>query len=148
MFWAGTDALMPPLSRWFIKAGFVSLLLSLLLELFQLRPSVLLPSLSAAAIHLAAIHLLTVGWLLQVILGVAFWMFPRHPTVPPRGDARWGWLALILLNTGLVFRLLGESGRLGFGWPAWPLVVAAVLQVGGVAAGLVLLWPRIRTSGS
>jgi hypothetical protein len=139
---------MPPLSRWFIKAGFVSLVLSLLLELFQLRPSGLFSSLPATAVHLAAIHLLTVGWLLQVILGVAFWMFPRHPTAPPRGDARWGWFALVLLNTGLTVRLAGESGRLGYGWPAWPLVVAAVLQVCGVAAGLVLLWPRIRTSGS
>jgi hypothetical protein len=139
---------MPPLSRWFIKAGFVSLVLSLLLELFQLRPSGLFSSLPATAVHLAAIHLLTVGWLLQVILGVAFWMFPRHPTAPPRGDARWGWFALVLLNTGLAVRLAGESGRLGYGWPTWPLVVAAVLQVCGVAAGLVLLWPRIRTSGS
>jgi hypothetical protein len=139
---------MPPLSRWFIKAGFVSLALSLLLELFQLRPASLFPTLPPAAVHLAAIHLLTVGWLLQVILGVAFWMFPRHPTAPPRGDARWGWFALVVLNAGLAFRLAGESGRLGYGWPAWPLVVAAVLQVAGVAAGLVLLWPRIRTSGS
>jgi XTP/dITP diphosphohydrolase len=40
-------------------------------------------------------------------------MFPRHPRSPPRGDARPGWGALILLNLGLLVRLLGELARSG-----------------------------------
>lgn len=137
---------MPPLSRWFIKCGFVALALGLLLELAQLRPASLLPTLSAAALHLGAIHLLTVGWLLQLISGVAFWMFPRHPSHPPRGDDRLGWTALGLLNGGLVLRLIGEMWRLGFAGPSWPLVISALLQLGGLALVLVLLWPRIRAT--
>lgn len=137
---------MPPLSRWFIKSGFVALALGLVLELLQLRPTSLFPSLPAAALHLGAIHLLTVGWLLQLISGVAFWMFPRHRSQPPRGDDRLGWGALVLINVGLLLRLLGESWRLGFGGPAWPLVVSALLQLGGLALVLLLLWPRIRAT--
>ncbi len=135
---------MPPLSRWFIKSGFLALALALGLELVQLRPASLLPALPAAALHLAAIHLLTVGWLLQLITGVAFWMFPRHPTDPPRGDTRLGWWAFGLLNLGLACRLVGEPWRMGFGGPAWPLALAALLQLAGLGFAVVLLWPRIR----
>jgi hypothetical protein len=71
-------------------------------------------------------------------------MFPRHPTTPPRGDARPGWTALVLLNAGLFFRLAGEPWRLGFGGPLWPLVVSAVLQLAAVLLIVALLWPRIR----
>jgi hypothetical protein len=139
---------MPVLSRWFIKSGFVALGIALLLEMLQLRPAGTLAQLPDAAIHLAAIHLLTVGWLLQLIIGVAFWMFPRHPTSPPRGDVRYGWWAFGLLNAGLLLRLGGEPWRLGFGGPAWPLVMAGGLQLSGVASALALLWPRIRATGS
>lgn len=137
---------MPSLSRWLIKCGFASLALALLLELFQQRPPDLFPALPAAPLHLAAIHLLTVGWLLQLITGVAFWMFPRHPTRPPRGNERLGWAALFLLNLGLLLRLVGESWRLGFNGPAWPLALSSLLQLAALALTLVLLWPRVRAT--
>ncbi len=108
------------------------------------RPAGVLPDLPDSALHLGAIHLLTVGWLLQLISGVAFWMFPRHPTVPPRGNERLGWAAFGLLNGGLVLRLGGEAWRLGMGGPSWPLVAAALLQLVAVALLVLLLWPRIR----
>ena len=73
-----------------MKSGFVSLGLALLIEALLARPADLLPALSNTALHLGAIHLLTVGWLLQLISGVAYWMFPRHPSAPPRGDERSG----------------------------------------------------------
>jgi hypothetical protein len=139
---------MPPLSRWFVRAGFLALALALLIEILLARPADLWPTLPDAALRLGAIHLLTVGWLLQLITGVAFWLFPRHPTTPPRGDARLGWWGLSLLNLGLVLRLLGEPWRLAGGGPSWPLAVSALLQL--VAVGLIvrLLWPRIRGTGS
>lgn len=138
---------MPSLSRWFIKAGFISLILALLCELLLLRPGGIAPSLPASAIQLAAIHLLTVGWLLQIIVGVGFWMFPRHPTMPPRGSPAPGWVGLVTLNLGLLFRIIGESWRLGFSGPRWPLVVAATLQGVAIVLTVYLLWPRIRATG-
>ncbi len=127
-----------------MKSGFISLGLALLLEALLARPAGTLPTLPDAALHLGAIHLLTVGWLLQLISGVAFWMFPRHPTRPPRGDERPGWAALVLLNSGLALRLVGESWRLGGNGPAWPLITAALLQLLAVGCLVWLLWPRIR----
>jgi hypothetical protein len=127
-----------------VKSGFVSLGLALLVEALLARPADVLPALPNAALQLGAIHLLTVGWLLQLISGVAFWMFPRHPTVPPRGDERLGWAALWFLNTGLGLRLLGEAWRLGWGGPSWPLIIAAILQLVAVALVVTLIWPRVR----
>ena len=139
---------MPLLSRWFVRAGFVALALALLMELLLARPAGLWPSLPDAALHLGAIHLLTVGWLLQLITGVAYWMFPRHPTAPPRGHARLGWWGFGLLNLGLLLRLFGEPWRPAGTGPSWPLAVAALLQLGAVGCIIPLLWPRIRAVGS
>jgi len=135
---------MPPLSRWFAKAGFLALALALVLELLLARPSGMLPHLPDPVLHLGAIHLLTVGWLLQLITGVAFWMFPRHPTSPPRGDPRLGWAALVLLNAGLALRLMGEPWHRAWGGPLWPLQLSALMQLAAVALIVGLLWPRIR----
>ena len=139
---------MPPLSRWFVRAGFVALALALLMEMLLARPAGFWPTLPDAALHLGALHLLTVGWLLQLISGVAFWIFPRHPTAPPRGDARLGWWGLGLLNSGLLLRLFGEPARLAGAGPSWPLPVAALLQLAAVGCIVRLLWPRIRGTGS
>ncbi len=133
---------MPLLSRWFVRTGFVSLVLSLSLEIvLATHPAG--AGRVAAAFHLLALHLFTVGWLLQLIAGVAHWMFPRHPTRPPRGPQWPGWVAYILLNSGLALRALGEPW-LALGGPGWPLTLAAVLQFGGVVALASLLWPRIQ----
>jgi hypothetical protein len=74
---------MPPLSRWFVRAGFLALAVALLMEMLLARPASLWTILPDAALRLGAIHMLTVGWLLQLITGVAFWLFPP-PTTPPR----------------------------------------------------------------
>jgi hypothetical protein len=138
---------MPLLSRWFVRCGFGALVLALLMEILLARPAGLWPGLPDAALHLGAIHLLTVGWLLQLITGVAFWMFPRHPTEPPRGDARLGWWGLGLLNSGLLLRLLGEPSRACADGPCWALGLAGLLQLAAVGCLIRLLWPRVRGVG-
>jgi len=50
----------------------------------------------------------------------------------------------VLLNLGLLLRLIGEPWRLGFGGPAWPLMASALLQLGALGLIVVLLWPRVR----
>lgn len=138
---------MPPLSRAFIKAGFVALLVALGLEALQVRPAGLWPGLPRAALHLTTLHLLTVGWLLQLITGVAYWMFPRRPGESPRGDPAPGWAAWACLNVGLVARTAGEPWRMAANGPLWPMQLAAVTQVAAAVLIVALLWPRIREPG-
>ncbi len=54
-------------------------------------------------------HLLLVGWLINMVIGVAWWMFPRLPgTVAPVPWVFAGWAAL---NGGLLLRVALDLGR-------------------------------------
>jgi len=90
------------------------------------------------------LHLFTVGWVTQIIFGVAYWMFPRHSAARPRGSEALGWASLILLNAGLLFRVVGEPlSRLGD--RVGPLlVVSALLQLLAGWAFVLNTWPRVR----
>lgn len=46
-------------------------------------------------------EILLIGWTMQFVLAVAFWMFPRYRFNPKRGQIGWAWLAIVLLNSGV-----------------------------------------------
>ena len=90
------------------------------------------------------VHALLVGFMVQLIMGVAYWMFPRvkdHWFGEGWAGITWG-----LLNVGLVMRFVSEPYVFG-SWRAYavPLVfISALLQVtAGVmfAAGM---WVRVK----
>jgi hypothetical protein len=88
--------------------------------------------------------LLVVGWLTQLIFGVAFWLFPKHPSAPPRGSDRLGWICFALLNLGLLLRAVAEPLQ-GLGRPSARLLVAsAVAQLLAGWAFVINTWPRVR----
>ena len=92
-------------------------------------------------------HILLIGFLLLMVFGVAFWMFPRVHGQRPRRE--WGWLAFWLINAGLLLRVLAEPLADDAGRPvAWRVVlgISAVLPVLGVVAFGVALWPRLRAA--
>jgi hypothetical protein len=86
-----------------------------------------------------------VGFLLLLIIGVAFWMFPRIRGQRPGRE--WGWVAFALINAGLLLRLLAQPLATGPDPPsAWRavLIIAAILPVLGVAAFAASILPRLR----
>jgi hypothetical protein len=90
------------------------------------------------------LHLLVVGWLTQLIFGVAFWMFPKHPSIPPRGSDRLGWICFALLNLGLAIRVVAEPLQ-ALGQPFAPLlIISAVAQLLAGWAFVANTWPRVR----
>jgi hypothetical protein len=90
------------------------------------------------------LHLLVLGWLTQLIFGVALWLFPRHSPGRPRGNERLGWASFFLLNIGLVLRAIAEpSHALGHRVGAL-LIVAAVAQLLAGWAFVLNTWPRVR----
>jgi hypothetical protein len=135
---------MPPLTRWYIKSAMVCLALGLLLGVAQSLPGRLPGPLAAAG--QVYVHLLTVGWVTQMIFGVAYWMFPKHSVETPRGSDLIAVLVFALLNLGLAARVLAEPVHAV--WPgaasAGLLVVAALAQwLAGV--GFVLnTWARVK----
>ena len=90
------------------------------------------------------IHVLVVGWLTQLIFGVAFWMFPKHSQARPRGSEPLGWASFALLNGGLLLRMVAEPWR-ALGGPAGSLlVISAGAQLLAGWAFVINTWPRTR----
>lgn len=90
------------------------------------------------------LHLLVVGWLTQLIFGVAFWLFPKHSAAHPRGSDRLGWASFFLLNLGLILRAIAEPWQ-ALGRPMGALLVAsATAQLLAGWAFVTNTWPRVR----
>ncbi len=87
-----------------------------------------------------------VGWVTQMIFGVAYWMFPRISKENPRG---WEGLALVTyvtLNVGLIARAVVEPILALRPAPLWTvtLILSAVLQWIGALAFAANTWRRVR----
>lgn len=100
-------------------------------------------------------HMLFVGWFLQFVLGIAYWLLPRKRSDrrPLGYDERLALVAVGCLNTGLAIRVLAEAWeRTGHASDTtfWLLVLASVLQIGAAAVFVGHLWgrtaPRVRRS--
>ncbi len=93
-----------------------------------------------------ALHMIVVGWLTQLIFGVALWMFPVWSKAQPRGPDAPTWACYGLLNAGLLVRLFAEplnTYRPGAAWGLL-LLVSAILQVAAVLIFVSLAWRRVR----
>jgi hypothetical protein len=98
----------PPLSRWYIKAALIYFVVALLAGVLRAaEPLVALPRV-IAAIGPAQVHLLVVGWITQMIFGVAYWMFPKYAPERPRGNDVVAVATFVLLNAGLLLRVAVE----------------------------------------
>jgi len=137
---------MPPLTRWYIKSALVYLAAALLLALVLALPQAAqLPSF-IRYLNPAYFHLFLVGWVTQMIFGVIYWMFPIITRARPRGNEQIGWASYILLNAGLLLRVVGEPlnatrPEAAYGWL---LVASALLQWLAAVCFVYLAWPRIK----
>lgn len=133
---------MPTLTRWFIKAGLLYFAAALLLALLMQAAGSEQSWLRAAGP--TYLHILVVGWLTQLIFGVAFWLFPRYSAARPRGSETLGWASFILLNGGLLLRVVGEPWLAIGGTTGSLLVASAIAQLLGGWAFVANTWPRIK----
>lgn len=137
---------MPPLTRWFIKTSLAYCVCAMIVGLIlMLRLSLDLPPV-VGALQPAYFHLLMLGWIAQLIFGVAYWMFPKFTAAQPRGNERLGWATYGLLNAGLLLRVIGEplaavQPGAGIGWV---LVLSAGLQVSAGWLFVANIWPRVK----
>ena len=137
---------MPPLTRWLVRTALVCFVAGLLLGVaMQVRGAREAFPLLAAAWP-GYVHLLTVGWVTQLIMGVAFWLFPRTDRSRPAPPAWLGWTGYVLLNLGLLLRLAAEpAAMLDAATPLRRLLpLSALLQLAGACCFALLLWPRVR----
>lgn len=132
---------MPRLSRWFIRASLIHLTAGFTLGGLLLIQKVTTVHPLLWRLMPAHGELLLIGWILQLTMGVAYWILPRFSRPPVRGNAVAAYSAFFLLNAGVVlsalgpalarWAVLGLAGRggtalaaLAFAFNAWPRVKA------------------------
>ena len=137
---------MPVLTRWYVKTAILYLVVALLLgAVIAGNGLVPLPAFLVLAAP-AQIHLFVVGWLTQLIFGIAYWMFPKAGAERPRGSDGLAVLTYACLNAGLLARVVGEPWQaVSPGVVAGGLLIASgVLQWLAGVTFAVLAWPRVR----
>jgi hypothetical protein len=144
---------MPPIARTFVKAAFLYFLAAVSLGALMMLDGWFSFSRWLKAVYLSQLHLLLVGWITQLSIGVAYWIFPRflkEQDPRPRGPDSVARAVLVCLNTGLLLRFLFEPFYL-LGAQAWVtglLALSGVLQALAVVGFAWLVWGRIRTMES
>jgi hypothetical protein len=104
---------MPRLTVWMVRAALLHLAAGFLVGGFLLWEKGVGGIPWAWQLRALHIHLLTLGWVLQLALGVAFWMLPRFTTqqngkmVQVRGREQWAWAAFILTNLATLSAVIG-----------------------------------------
>lgn len=133
--------MMPALSVWLLRFSFTALLAGAVAGgwLLGMEPwaSVWAPRLRAS--HL---YLMLFGWLLPFVLGVAYWILPRHGSGEPRGSLRAATAGGVLLAGGATAGTIGPLLQSSSFSTAGTLATAA-----GAALLLATLWPRVKQFG-
>jgi hypothetical protein len=153
---------MPTTSRAFVKTSILYLAFGAVLGALLLITRWIPLASEIAALRISHVEFLIVGWLTQLIMGVAWWLFPPlvvglhlgDPRQVRRGQAQRGseplfWLTFVSLNLGILLRAL--FGPL-YAWTRLGLF-SALVGVSGLfllaaAVGFVLnTWGRVRELG-
>jgi hypothetical protein len=134
---------MPRLSVYFVRASLVYLALGLTVGglLLANKGVMFLPAIWAWLP--AHIEFSFVGWMIQLALGIAFWILPRFPTHPIRGNEQWSWSTFFLLNLGIWFVVLQIAVPV-----EWLSLAGRVLELLGVGLFAVGNWRRIKPLGA
>jgi hypothetical protein len=153
---------MPTASRAFVKISILNLAIGAVLGALLLVSRWIPLAPEIAALRISHIEFLVVGWLTQLIMGVAWWLFPTltvglrrgDPKPVRRGQAQRGseplfWITFFSLNLGILLRAL--FGPL-YSWTKLSLFNAladvSALFLLAAAVGFVLnMWGRVRELG-
>ena len=135
---------MPRLTVWLVRASLLYLVIGFGVGAVMLSARAL-PIASAAAAWLRPLHIeiLTLGWIVNLGIGVGYWILPRHAAGAERGGSA-AVVAAVLLNAGVL--LVGAGAALGAPFPA--LVAGRAAEAGAAIAFAVHAWSRIKPYGA
>ena len=88
----------------------------------------------------AHIEFVLFGWTAQLAMGMAFWILPRFPSPPVRGDEAPAWAAFALVNLGVWLLALAPFNSAS----AWLAFSGRLAEAGGVLAFALHAWPRVK----
>jgi len=135
---------MPRLSAWMIRASLIYLFTGFTFGALLLYHKGIPISARLWGLLPAHIDFLLFGWIVQLVMGMAFWILPRFSREPRRGNVGLAWLAFALINAGVL--LVGLAPLLGLS-PAASLLGRFAQAAAGLAfAGHA--WPRVKAVGT
>ncbi len=137
---------MPRLACWFVRAALVDLLAAFTAGALLLADKGAGGRGAVWALFATHVELALVGWVIQLALGVAFWVLPRLAGGTSRGPEGPAWAAFWLLNAGV---LLAIAGSLAGGSRGGLVVLAGRgAELAAVGAFAIHAWPRVRAAAS
>lgn len=87
----------------------------------------------------AHMEFLLVGWVLQLVMGVAFWTLPRFWVSPRRPNESYVWVAFILLNVGIWLVVIGTTFHAG----NWFILAGRIAELVAVVFFAAHSWRRV-----
>ena len=133
---------MPRLSVWFAKASLAYLAIGFTFGGLMLANKGILISPFLFTLLPAHMEFLLIGWMVQLAMGVVFWIAPRFSGAKPRGNVRLIILAFWLLNLGIGLVALQPYVNVdGLTIAGRSMEVAAVIGFG------IGTWKRIKPHG-
>lgn len=133
---------MPAISVWSIRAALLYLIAGFTFGALMLTNKGL--PISPLVWRLLPIHMefLLAGWLVQLAMGVAFWILPRFRN--QRGNSQVALAAFILLNTGIWLVVIGNA----FGASSSLILAGRLAETGAAVAFAIHAWPRVKPAGA
>lgn len=134
---------MPRPSVWLIRASLICLAVGFTFGAGMLANEGLAVGIRLESLRPAHVEILLMGWVMQLALGVAYWILPRFTRGLPRGNATAAWLSMILLNAGILLVVLQPIFH-----DPWFALLGRVLEAAGILAFLLVSWRRLRPSAT
>src|SRR5512137_92273 len=130
---------MPRLSVWFVRASLLYLAAGCTLGALMLSEKGIAyfpPVWLVLPIH---VEFLLIGWLVQLAMGVAFWILPRFNVGAPRGNEHLIWGSFLMINLGVL--LVALQAWLPIAW-----LVGRLAEIGAALLYAAGTWRRVKPS--
>lgn len=129
---------MPRVSAWLVRISLCHLVVGFSIGTVLLTSKGVRLGFDPWALRPLHIEMLLVGWMIQLVMGVAIWIFPRFVLRrAPRRSTVTAWAAFALINVGVL--LAGCGGSL--------LAAGRFAEIGAAASFAAHLWGRVSPGG-
>jgi len=132
---------MPRVSVWMVRAALIHLVIGSTIGAWLLAAK---GGAVGTADWLLPLHapIVLVGWMVQVTIGVGYWILPRFATGAERGSTRSPWVIALLLNLGVMIIAAGH-------WLSPAVTALGIAAAGlGVVVFVATVGPRVKAFGT
>ena len=131
---------MPKLSVWLVRASLIHMGIGFLFGAMILHHKGV--ALFDWTWRLLTLHteLMIFGWVMQLVMGVAFFTLPRFSQKPNRyGAVTLGWVSFFWLNGGAIITAVAQWREM-----QTYVFIGRLLVLSAVVAYVVMIWPRVK----